>query len=73
MSAQTDQIDLLEAAIRSEIDLGEILFAGYPISVLVALLIDRGAPGDLVRAEKLVAQLENLTTAWHCQPWSCGR
>ena len=58
-----DQVDLLEAAIRSEIDDGEILFAGYPISVLVALLINHGAPGDLVRAERLVAQLANLTTS----------
>ena len=57
-----NQIDLLDAAVQSEIDTGEILFAGYPISVLVGLLIDRGAPEDLARAEKLVAQLENLTT-----------
>ena len=57
-----DQIDLLEAALQSEIDLGEILYAGYPTSVLVGLLIDRGAAGDLARADKLVAQLERLTT-----------
>ncbi|HTH88877.1 hypothetical protein, partial [Mycobacterium sp.] len=42
---------------------GQILFAGYPISVLVGLLVERCVPGDLARAEKLVALLENLTTS----------
>ena len=57
-----DQIDILDAAVQSEIELGEILFAGYPISVLVGLFIERNAPGGPGPAEKLVAQLENLTT-----------
>ena len=58
-----DQIDVLEEAVRSEVELGQILFAGYPISVLVGLLVERCVPGDLARAEKLVALLENLTTS----------
>jgi adenylate cyclase len=71
-----DQIDILEEAVRSEIELGEVLFAGYPISVLVGLLIERNEREDAARAEKLVAQLEELTAgtalqALHLWPMSC--
>jgi hypothetical protein len=62
--------------VRSQIELGEVLFAGYPTSVLVGLLIERNGREDVARAEKLVAQLEELTTektlqALYLWPMSC--
>jgi adenylate cyclase len=58
-----DQIDTLRDTVLSEIDLGETLFAGYPVSVLVQLLVDRGAPDDFDCAQEVVAALENVIAA----------
>ena len=58
-----DQIDILRDTVLSEIDLGETLFAGYPVSVLVQLLVDRGAPYDLDCARDIVTVLQKLIAA----------
>ena len=69
-----DQIDTLRDTVLSEIDLGETLFAGYPVSVLVQLLVDRGAPDDFALRARSRGSLENRDQRRsHCPPWSCGR
>jgi adenylate cyclase len=54
------QIGILRTALQSELDRGETLFTGFSVSVLVELLVDRGAPDDLAQAGNLVDQLEHL-------------
>lgn len=70
-----EQIDILDAAVRSEMEAGAILYAGYPVAVLVGLLIERAAPGDLARAENLVEQLDRVLSgtppALHLWLMSC--
>jgi hypothetical protein len=58
-----EQIDALRAVIQPELDRGETLFTGYSVSVLVELLVDRGAANDLAEAQAFVAQLEELIAA----------
>ena len=57
-----DQIDVLEEAVRSEVELGQILFAGYPISVLVGLLVERcvpRGPGPSGKARRTAGEPDN--------------
>ena len=51
-------IDVLAAAIDDEIDEGSVLFLGYPVAVLVDLLLTRGGPGDVQRAKDMAARID---------------
>ena len=53
-----EAIDTLRAVIQTEIDAGNILYVGYPIAVLVELLVGRGARDDVGQARDIVAQYE---------------
>lgn len=52
------QIDTLRTAVESEIDSGETLFVGYPLAVLVTLLVGRGGSDDVEQARDIVAEFE---------------
>ena len=53
-----EAIDILRAEIQSEMDLGNILYVGYPIAVLVELLVGGRARDDMASARDIVAQYE---------------
>lgn len=51
-------IEALYTGVQSEIESGETLFVGYPLAVLVRLLVARGGQSDLDRARDVVAEFE---------------
>ncbi|MET0475115.1 MAG: adenylate/guanylate cyclase domain-containing protein [Mycobacterium sp.] len=55
---QDPPVGELRAAVQEEIDSGGALFAGYPLAVLVRLMVVRGGSEDVERAHDLVADFE---------------
>lgn len=56
-------VEELRAAVQSEIESGGTLFVGYPLAVLVHLLVVRGGSNDVERAQDLVADFQTSLPA----------
>ncbi len=55
-----DQIDLLHGVIEEELDNGSVLYTSYGVSVLIQLLLERDASGDLEQARHVLTRFEEM-------------